>query len=655
MILQSLFMVAVLLLGVGIGRSATPESETRFYDAIRNNDLKSIRALLEGVDVDARDGRGSTPLMLAAAIGSIEAMTLLLDAGADANARNDFGATPLIRAAGDPAKSRILIERGAGLNEQSKQGRTPLMMAARRDGNSDLVRLMLAKGADPKANDGRGNTALMMAAQMGDVETLRLLTAEGADVNAANEQGATPLGNAVCSNRVEAVKFLLSKGARANSAIVSFGTVRHGPIAIGNLTPLMAASPYGSAELIGELIKAGADVNTKDVRGMTPLMLAVASETQDVNVVNLLLDSGAEPNVKSATGETALDWASKYGSLPIIAALKRASAQAGAPRPRLRSGVRRTQLDPAEALSQSLGLLQRSSTRYFRESGCVGCHHQIVTAMAVRVGRSAGLHVDDEAAREQLTSMKAELGSQRELFLQGLDLFGSQLLVPYLFGLAEAGYPPDAITDSAVTDLISLQSADGSWYRGLAISRPPIQESNITRTAQALRAIRQYGPPARRGEIENRIARARTWLLHSRPRTGDEYAMLLTGLYWSGAEKEKTRRAAQSLLAQQRSDGGWAGNPNLDSDAFSTGEALYALHASGCVAIHDPAYQRGIGFLLRTQYDDGAWYVRSRAVKVMPYFESGFPFGDDQWISAAGTAWASIALASVVEDHKMQQ
>jgi ankyrin repeat protein len=519
------------------------------------------------------------------------------------------------------------------------------MMTARRDGNADLVRLILAKGAAPDAKDARGNTALMHAAQTGDVEMMRVLTEHGAGVNAANAQGATPLGNAVCSNRVAAVKFLLAKSAKANAAMVFLGVVRHGAIAFGNLTPLMAAAPYGSAELIGELLRAGADVNARDFRGMTPLMLAVASETQDSEVVKLLLDAGAEPNVKSKAGETALDWANRYGSRPVIAGLQRAGAQAGIPHSPAPAVVRRAPLGPAEALNRSLQLLQRSGTEYFKESGCAGCHHQILTAMAVRAARTAGLPVDEAAAREQMAGMKAELGSQQEQFLQGIDLFGSQVLVPYLFGLAVAGYAPDAITDNAVADLMSLQSADGSWNRGLAISRPPIQESNIARTAQALRVLQVYGPPARQIEIENRIARARAWLFAARPRTGDEYAMLLAGLRWSGADKEKVGQAARSLLAQQRSDGGWAGNPNLVSDAFSTGEALYALHESGCVAVKDRAYERGLEFLSRTQHDDGSWYVPSRAVKLMPYFESGFPFGDDQWISAAGTAWAALALA----------
>ncbi len=252
-------------------------------------------------------------------------------------------------------------------------------------------------------------------------------------------------------------KFLLAKGAEVNSAISHLGVVRHGPISFGNLTPLMAAAPYGSRELIRELLKAGAEVNAKDSRGMTPLMLAVASETQDIEVVKLLLDAGADPNVRSAAGETALDWANRYGSRSVIAGLVQAGAQAGAVHhPSLSGVVRQAPLDPREALNRSLRLLQRSSTEYFKESGCAGCHHQILTAMAVQAARPAGIGVDESVAMDQLTSMKVELGRQQEQFLEGIDLFGSQVLAPYLFGLAEAGYAPDAVTDSAVVDLMSL-------------------------------------------------------------------------------------------------------------------------------------------------------------------------------------------------------
>ena len=58
----------------------------------------------------------------------------------------------------------------------------------------------------------------------------------------------------------------------------------------------------------------------------------------------------------------------------------------------------------------------------------------------------------------------------------------------------------------------------------------------------------------------------------------------------------------------------------------------------------DAAFKKGISYLLGAQLADGSWYVRSRAIPFQPYFEAGFPHGHDQWISAAATNWATLAL-----------
>jgi len=83
----------------------------------------------------------------------------------------------------------------------------------------------------------------------------------------------------------------------------------------------------------------------------------------------------------------------------------------------------------------------------------------------------------------------------------------------------------------------------------------------------------------------------------------------------------------------------------MESDAYATGQALVALRESGVLPPADPAIRRGVEYLLRTQFADGSWFVKSRAVPIQVYFESGFPHGADQWISAAATAWAVSALA----------
>ena len=128
--------------------------------AIRNNDLNSLKAsLAKGADVNTKDARGSTLLMHAAAVGSPEAVKLLLDSGADVNAKNEVEATALILGAGNAEKARMLVEKGADVNAHSKLGRTPLMIAAGCDGCTATVKLLLDKGADPNAKDKQGNTA----------------------------------------------------------------------------------------------------------------------------------------------------------------------------------------------------------------------------------------------------------------------------------------------------------------------------------------------------------------------------------------------------------------------------------------------------------------------------------------------------------------
>jgi hypothetical protein len=76
---------------------------------------------------------------------------------------------------------------------------------------------------------------------------------------------------------------------------------------------------------------------------------------------------------------------------------------------------------------------------------------------------------------------------------------------------------------------------------------------------------------------------------------------------------------------------------------------LYALHVAG-VAPADETYRKGVAFLLGTQYQDGAWLVRTHSFPLQRYFESGFPFGRHQWISAAGTSWATLAIARTLPD-----
>jgi hypothetical protein len=213
-----------------------------------------------------------------------------------------------------------------------------------------------------------------------------------------------------------------------------------------------------------------------------------------------------------------------------------------------------------------------------------------------------------------------------------------------LFGISAAGYRPDASTDAAVADLVALQHRDGHWFDEPE-ARAPIADGLIGRAAYAIRALQVFGWSGRRAEFDERISRARTFLIGANAVTGDDRAMLVLGLFWSGAPKVRLEKAVEELIGHQRPDGGWGGNDNLASDAYTTAESLAALNQSALSSPSDQVYRRGVGYLLKTQFQDGSWYVPSRAIKFQPYFQSGFPFEHDQWISMAATAMAVSALA----------
>jgi squalene cyclase len=106
------------------------------------------------------------------------------------------------------------------------------------------------------------------------------------------------------------------------------------------------------------------------------------------------------------------------------------------------------------------------------------------------------------------------------------------------------------------------------------------------------------------------------------------------------------------IVAAQQPDGGWAQRAEFKSDAYATGQTLYALVSTWMMSPSAPAFQRGVKFLLSTQRGDGSWYVRSRSPKFQPYFESGFPYHHDQWISSMATGYAAAALTLALDEPK---
>jgi hypothetical protein len=392
------------------------------------------------------------------------------------------------------------------------------------------------------------------------------------------------------------------------------------------------------------LVDRGAEANATDPKGHTLLMLAASSDTISVETVKSLIERGADLNVKNPDGKTALDFARQRGSTAVVDLLVKAGAKEGIapatpiPSPKPAGSVR-------AALERSIPLLQRTDSIFMKKASCASCHHNTLTAMTVATARKNGLAVDEQIAQRQLKGIAAFIETWRERALQGVGIPGEADTISYvLIGMAAENHPPDAATDALARFLESRQWSDGRWQS--FSHRPPIEGNDIPVTATSLRALQVYGPKTQRAKYEMSVRRAADWLVNAQPQTTQDRAFQLLGLGWAGVKPntETIRQKVRGLVTEQRPDGGWAQLPSLASDAYATGQALVALREAGDVPLTDPAFKRGIEFLLKTQLEDGSWYVKSRSIPIQPYFESGFPHGHDQWISAAATNWAAMAL-----------
>lgn len=643
-------LLTALSLTAATQNNAAPVTYKDFTRAIRANDLVALRSLTDKPGaINVESSLHMQPLQYAALYGSLDALRMLLDDGADPNARNQQEATALIYGAWAPARTKLLVNRGARVNVAAKGGTTPLMLAASVLGNTDSVRYLLEYGADLNAADEFGDDALMRAAAMGDTEMTELLLMKGADARRVDKAGFTALQMAQSFTDQSRVNLLLKAGADVSAANTFSGIVKNGPIALTHLTPLMFAVPFGHADTLDALLKAGARVNDVDVRKMSPLMLAIASDQAKPATIRRLIAAGADVNAKDQNGESVLDWARKFKQPEIVSLLQRAGAQGGSELDNPLPTADSTAHSPTEALARTLPLLAKSSNQFFKEGGgCNGCHHQMMAARVYAAASDKGLSVNENLRRPFRDALLAE----RPAVLGGLPLLHAlpgdtdRILAP-LMALIDLHEPSNDMTDAAVHYLAQRQDASGAWLQTAA--RPPIEESPISRTAMAIRALKVYGWEARRVEFDQHIDRARRWLESASPVTIYEEADRILGLRMAGGSTTGLLPDAKKLLAEQRPDGGWPQTRYLPSDSYATGLVLHSLYAAGLLTPSEPAYGKAVAFLLRTQFPNGSWYVRSRAAKFQPYFQSGFPFNHDQWISSAGTAWAAIALIDGTE------
>jgi ankyrin repeat protein len=635
----------LVLLAFALTVAPEQNAGERFYQSIRNNDLGALRSLIRENGAVSADSRGQTPLMFSAAFGSLEATRMLIDASADVKAVSASGLTALhlSAGAGDIRKVRLLVEHGADIHARSQMGRTPLLVAAYTHGTSDIVAYLLSRGADPNAADASGITPLVAAASVNDTAAAKLLIERGADVNARANigQAATALMAAAHNGNTELTRLLLAR--KVFLSVISAPTtvvVKNGPVQFGSATALHFASLSGNPEVVRLLLEAGAQVDALDVRGMTPLMWLVATDRPNLDIMRLLLAKGSDTSIRSKAGESALDWARKFDNPAVLSELKLKAAAVGP----AQEPSRHAPTTPRAAVERSMPLLQISSSAMVPKGGCIACHAQPITHMAVVLARDRGWSVGASFPVESIETLRKLWINADQPLLQGQEGGGTPDSLLYSsVALASAGDPPSWNTDVFVYSLISKQRADGNWH-GVGSSRAPIQDGDFSRTAMSIRTLVVYGMPGRKAEIEARVKRAANWLEAQTPLTTEDRVMQLLGLKWAGSSVRLRDTRMRELVAQQRADGGWAQTPFLQSDAYATGQTLYTLREIGMAPTNE-TFRRGVNYLLQTQQDDGSWYVQSRAMKIQPYFESGFPYGHDQWISSMATAWAAIALS----------
>ena len=642
---KKLVLVGFALCVAWLNASAQ-EPRDNLYTAIRSNDLQRLKALLdEGVSANIEGPNKITPLMDAAAIGSLDAMKMLIERRADVNAVNTYGSTALMFSVTDTKKVRLLLDHGADVNVAARSGRTPLLVAAFANPSADVVRMLLAKGANVTVMDQRKVTPLNAATFGNDTATIRLLLDANADVNTADTFiGLTPLMNAAGNRNLSAVKLLLAKSANVNavSKTQDLPKIQTGTVEFGGWTPLLMSVPFGPPDIARTLIDAGAKVNVQDYRGFTPLMLAVATDRYNPETVRLLLAHGADKQPKTRSGETASDWAYKFGDATVLKALD--SSPKAAPSVPLSAETP----DARTAVERSVKLLEKSTTQFFSRSNCFACHEQPAAAFAVSAARAKGIAVDEKASSERWAQLTAGVNATQ---LEGAAPLGGADNNLYLTeALVRSGYKPDRTTDLLAANLAAYQGGDGGWHLP-GYSRSPLQDSDFSRTAMAIRALKTYGTPGRAAETRERIERAKQWMLRADAVTTEDLAMRLAGVAAAGASAAELRKLAEPILARQRPDGGFAQRDNFTSDAYATGMTLWALADAKVIQPSQDVYRKGVRFLLATQNADGSWHVSSRATKFQIYFESGFPHSHDQWISTMATGWAANALALSIDSR----
>jgi hypothetical protein len=307
--------------------------------------------------------------------------------------------------------------------------------------------------------------------------------------------------------------------------------------------------------------------------------------------------------------------------------------------------------DIQRSAAKGLLLLQQSGYNFINRTRfhCASCHHATLTSIAVELGARKGIPVIDSFARQRAIGMGLNL--KYGWNPNTLNSFiTAKYIGPYtLLGMNAEKLPPTPATDIAVDYMLDQARPDGSFQT--EAFRVPLEAGEIHLAALSIRAIQLYASPAKKSRVEEVVARCRKWFENSQPEGQQELAFQLLGLQWTDGSATAKERVAAKLLSMQNADGGWSQLPGMKSDAYATGQSIYALFESGMNHPGDEACQKAISYLLKTQDESGAWIVETRSNPIQPFFTSDFPpYDENQYISAAASNWAVIALFDALPD-----
>lgn len=294
------------------------------------------------------------------------------------------------------------------------------------------------------------------------------------------------------------------------------------------------------------------------------------------------------------------------------------------------------------SVDKALPLLQKGAAGHATNRTCFACHNQGFAMVAFHTAREHGFKLDDAFVEKQVGHVSAFFKDRRETMKKGtlgggIDTAGWGL---YLLDKADA---KDDSTEAVVEYVLKLhENLNGPWRP--TSSRPPTQGSLFTSTYVAIRALKTWGTDEQQERIAKRIEAAKAWLEKTPATDNEDRVYRLRALKAASASNNAIRKASNELRQAQRSDGGWGQKDDMPTDPYATATALAALCEAGGLPATSRVFKRGAAYLLLMQSTDGSWHVTTRSKPIQQYFETGFPHGKDQFISAAATAWATTTL-----------